>query len=162
MQERTPEQEFLGQEEDDYNSPQYESFLENFFSLGSIDEKTYDLFDDYKVKLRVLLPAENIEVSKEVGKVDDIISKEQILKIEILARAIVNINGRPLRFSDDDLPEWREWRGIKDPNYKPSEIEQMRHYLRWKIKDPLKNLIYSKYSELLSEQEQLFNELKKK
>ena len=163
MDSRTEEHKFLGKEnEEDFNSPNYDSFLAGIFSFGHISNKTYEVFKGFKVCLRPLTPVENIEVSKEVGKVDDIVTKEQVLKIEVLSRAIININGQALRFPDEDIIEWREFRGIKDNNYKPSEVEQQRHYLKYRFNAPLIGSVYEKYNELLTEQESLFSDLKKK
>lgn len=161
---RTPEDLFLGNEAEDYNSPQYDSFLESIFSLGAIPSKTYDLFEDgnFKVKLRPLTPIENIEISKTAGAYGDIMSKEQVLRIEVLARAIVDFNGQALRFSDENLKEYRDFRGIQDSNYKPSEVEQQRHLVKYRFNNQLINLIYNKYEDLLNTQSKMFADLKKK
>lgn len=164
MSERTPEQDILGSAYtiEDFNSPQYDQFLNHIFNFGKIQNKTFDIADNFKVTLRLLSPAENIEVAKALDDVSNIFGKEQLLKIETLSRAIVKINGNVLRFQDSMVTEWKALLGVTDTNYKPNEVEQQRNIIRHQFSPQLINIIYSKYDELLKEQEQLFEKLKKK
>lgn len=160
---RTPEDKFLGKELiDDFNSPQYDDFLTTIFAFGSIPAKTFSIVKGLEVKLKILAPVENIEVGKKVDSVDGLVSKESFLRIETLARAIVVINGQVLRFSDSMIEEWKEFRGITTKEYKPSEVEQQRFLISHRFNNHLINLIYGKYVELLEEQKNIFNDLKKK
>lgn len=157
---RTPEDEFLGRSQStDFNSVYYDQFLNHLFSFGAIKDKTFEIFPELNITLRVLLPAENIEVAKALDDVGNIIAKEIVLKVETLARAITKVNGQLLRFPDENVKEWQEFRNSKE---NPSDIEQQRFYLKYKFKPQLINIIYEKYNELLKEQEEKFIELKKK
>ena len=157
---RTPEDDFLGRDKStDFNSIYYEQFLNQIFNFGTIQDKTFEIFPEFNVTLRILAPAENIEVAKALDDATNIIAKELLLKIETLARAIVKVNGQLLRFPDENITEWQVFRNTKE---KPSEIEQQRFYLKYKFKPQLINLVYEKYNELLKEQETKFIELKKK
>lgn len=157
MSERTQEQDFLGIE--NLNSPQYDSFLNFIFTYGHIDQKTYEISKDFNVTLKCLTSAENIEVSKALDNESSLITKQLILKIETLARAIVKVNGNLLSFTDRMIDEWKEFRGAKDT---PSEVEQRRFLLRYRILPHLLNEMYEKYVALLKEQDEKFSELKKK
>ena|SRR4030067_1586115 len=157
MSDRTQEQEFLGIE--NLNSLQYDSFLNFIFAYGHIDHKTYEISKDFSITLKCLTSAENIEVSRTLDNESSLITKQLILKIETLARAIVKINGNLLRFPDKMIDEWREFRGVKDS---PSEVEQQRFLLRYRILPHLLNEMYERYIELLKEQDEKFSELKKK
>ena len=157
---RTPEDDFLGRDNStDINSIYYEQFLNHIFSFGTIQDRTFEIFPEFNVTLRILTPAENIEVAKSLDDANNLIAKELLLKIETLARAIVKVNGQLLRFPDENIKEWQDFRNIKD---KPSEVEQQRFYLKYKFKPQLINLVYEKYNELLKEQEDKFLALKKK
>lgn len=155
----TKEQEFLGQ--DDFNSVQYDQFLNQLFSLGTIGEKNYEIVEGFNVALRPLSVVENLEISRKVDVEPGVFSKETVLKQETLARAICRINGNLLRFADTDIAEYNAFRGLA-ADYKPSEFEQQMHFIKYKLAVTLVNQIYSKYSELLKEQEDKFAELKKK
>ncbi len=157
---RTPEEQFLGQlpATDDYNSPFYTSFLNSLVSLGDIRNITYEVFDGISVTLRLLLPIENLEVLKLVDKAPGDYSKGLCLKIETLARAIQQVNGHYLRFSDHDITEWQKFRGIKD---KPTEIDQQRHLLQYSFKQIVVDEIFKKYEQLVKEQQDLLEALKK-
>lgn len=158
--EKTLEDDFLGRDKKtDFNSIYYEQFLNQIFNFGTIQDKTFEIFPEFNVTLRVLLPAENIEVAKSLDDANNIIAKELLFKIETLSRAITKVNGQLLRFPDENILEWQAFRNTKD---KPSEVEQQRFYLKYKFKPQVLNLLYEKYSELLKEQETKFIELKKK
>ena len=157
---RTPEDDFLGIE-NNFNTPQYEQFLDYIFNFGVLPDETFELFDGYKVRLRLLTPAENIEVSKALDD-GNIITKELVHKIETLARSIVNINGNKLRFPDHRIKEYLEFKGIVDQKYVPSEVEQQKFIIKYNFKPAVINIIYEKYSELVKKQESILADLKKK
>lgn len=156
---QTPEQAFLGQ--DDFNSVQYDQFLNQLFSLGTIGEKTYELFEGFNITLRPLSVVETLEISRKIDVEPGVFSKETVNKQETLARAICRINGNLLRFADTDIAEYTAFRGLS-ADYKPTEFEQQMHFIKYKFAPTLLNQIYSKYLELLKEQEDKFTELKKK
>ena len=160
---RTPEDKYLGKELiDDFNSPLYENFLNTIFAFGSIPPRTVTVVDGFAVKLKVLSPVENIEIGKKVDELAGLVSKESALRIETLARSIQAINGQLLRFSDTMVDEWKEFRGITDKAYTPSEVEQQRFLIAHRFNNYLINLIYDKYVGLLDEQKKVFEDLKKK
>lgn len=156
---RTPEDKYLGSEPIDFNSPQYEDFLNTIFTFGSIPPRTVTVVEGLDVKLKLLAPIENIEVGKKVDDANGLVSRESLLRIETLARSIQSINGQSLRFSDIMLKEWKEFR---DVSYDPSEVEQQRFLISYRFNNHLINLIYSKYVDLLDEQKAIFDKLKKK
>ena len=156
----TNEDKFLGVEED-YNSDSYSEFLDSIFAFGTMPNKVTDIVKGLSVTLRVLTPAENLAVSKLVDKAAGIMEKEQLLRMETLSRAIVVVNGQLLRFSDDMIDEWKEFRGLPVEAV-PSDIEQQRFMLKYRFNQPLINITYTKYLEMIDEQEKTFLELKKK
>ena len=156
----TNEDKFLGVEED-YNSADYSEFLDSIFAFGTMPSKVKDIVEGLSVTLRVLTPAENLEVSKIVDKAPGLLEKEQLLRMETLCRAIVVVNGQLLRFSDSMIAEWKEFRGLpEDAN--PSDVEQQRFMLKYRFNQPLINITYTNYLEMVEEQEKTFFELKKK
>ena len=157
----TNEQDFLGIDED-YNTIEYSEFLDNVFKFGSMPNKVVKIVEGLSTTLRILTPAENLEIAKEVDKAVGVLEKEQILRIETLCRAIVQVNGQLLRFSSSMIEEWKEFRGIADKYGAPSDVEQQRFLLRFRFNQPLINIIYKKYLELSDEQEKIFFDLKKK
>ena len=154
----TNEDKFLGVEED-YNSIDYSEFLDSIFAFGTMSSKVVDIVEGLSVTLRILTPAENLEVAKVVDRAAGLMEKEQLLRMETLGRAIVHINGQLLRFSDTMIAEWKDFRGLTD---NPSDVEQQRFMLKHRFNQPLINIIYTKYVELIEEQEKTFFELKKK
>jgi hypothetical protein len=158
---RTPEEQFLGilPTTDDYNSPYYSSFLNNLTSLGDIRNKTYEVFEGISITLRLLLPIENLEVLKIVDRSPGDYSKGLTLKLETLARAIQQVNGHYLRFSDDDIAKWQAFRDTKE---KPTEIDQQRHILQYSFKQMIVDEIFTKYEALVKEQYGAIETLKKK
>ena len=157
----TNEDKFLGVEED-FNSTDYSEFLDNIFSFGTMSNKVVDIVEGLSVTLRVLIPAENLEIAKVVDKANGLMEKEQLLRMETLARAIVHVKGQLLRFSDSMIEEWKEFRGLSDKEPVPSDVEQQRFMIKYRFNQPLINVIYTKYTELVIEQEKTFFELKKK
>mgnify|MGYP001561765050 CR=1 FL=1 len=157
---KTPEQIFLDidSEKDQFNSPQYSIFLDTLFSLGSIPEETYKIFDGLDVTLRILAPVENLEVAKKIDSCPGFSSREYVLKLETLARAVVKVNNQFLRFSESMVSEWQEFRNIVE---KPTEIEQQRYIIQYRFKQFIIDEIFKKYQELLKKQEQVFADLKK-
>ena len=140
---RSKEQNFLGvPHEDDFNSAFYDNFLNHLFTFGNIENKTFEIFDGFKVTLRVLTVAENIEVSRALDNEASVHTKEILLRVEVLVRAIVRINGQLLRFPDSEIEPWKDFRNTKE---NPSEIEQQRYYLRHKFSPELLHIIYEKY-----------------
>jgi hypothetical protein len=157
---RTPEQAYLGilPTVDDYNSPYYSSFLNNLTSLGDIQNKTYEVFQGISLTLRLLLPIENLEVLKLVDRAPGDYSKGLTLKLETLARAIQQVNGHYLRFSDSDIANWQAFRNTKE---KPTEIDQQRHILQYSFKQMVVDEIFKKYEALVKEQQESIEALKK-
>ena len=158
-QTRTPEEEFLDiPPTDDFNSPQYQSFLSSIFNFGTIPSKTFELSKSFRVKLRLLSPVENLEILKKVDIAPGNLSRMEILVIETLTRAIESINGQYLRFDDEMKHEWKQFRNITT---EPSTWEQQRYILSYRFQKPVLTEIFSKYQELLTEQEKLLEDLKK-
>lgn len=156
---RTPEEEFLDLPPiEDYNSIQYSLFLDQIFSLGTIQPETFKIFEGLYVTLRVLLPVENLEVSKKVDTSPGMYSKDFVLKLETLARSIERVNGQYLRFSESMIKEWQDFRNTTD---KPTEVEQQRYILLYRFKTFIINEIFKRYSELLKKQEEILTDLKK-
>jgi len=156
---RTPEEEFLDLPPiEDYNSIQYSLFLDQVFSQGTIPSETYKVFEGFYVTLRVLLPVENLEVSKKVDVSPGMYSKDFVLKLETLARAIEKVNGQFLRFSETMIKDWQDFRSTTD---KPTEVEQQRYIILYRFKVFVINEIFKKYSELLKKQEEVLTNLKK-
>lgn len=157
----TNESKFLGVEED-FNSVDYSEFLDNIFSFGTMPNKVVGIVEGLSVTIRVLTPAENLEIAKVVDKATGLMEKEQLLRMETLCRAIVQVNGQLLRFSDSMIAEWKEFRGLSDNDSTPSDVEQQRFMIKFRFNQPLINVAYTKYTELIVEQEKTFFELKKK
>lgn len=156
---RTPEEVFLdAPPTDDFNSPQYQSFLSSAFNFGAIPSKTFELSKNFRVKLRVLSPVENLEILKKVDIAPGNLSRMEILVIETLTRAIEAINGQYLRFDDEMKKEWTQFRNT---TVEPSTWEQQRYILSYRFQKPVLTEIFSKYQELLKEQEKLLEDLKK-
>ena len=156
----TNEDRFLGVEED-YNSADYSEFLDNVFAFGTMPNKVVDIVEGLSVTLRILTPAENLEIAKAVDKANGIMEKEQLLRMETLCRAIVQVNGQLLRFSDSMIEEWKEFRGLSDKDSNPSDVEQQRFMIKFRFNQPLINATYAKYTELVVDQEKTFFDLKK-
>ena len=157
----TNEDKFLGVEED-YNSADYSEFLDSIFAFGTMPSRVVDIVVGLSVTLRVITPAENLEIAKVVDLANGLMEKEQLLRMETLCRAIVQVNGQLLRFSDSMIEEWKEFRGLSDKNSNPSDVEQQRFMIKFRFNQPLINITYTKYTELVVEQEKTFLELKKK
>lgn len=159
-QERTKEEQHLDLPPavDDFNSLQYESFLQSLFNLGEIRNRTIEVFKDFKVTLRVLTPVENIEVMKKVDDSPGNASKTLIYKLEVLSRAIEKINGQYLKFSDPMITEWTEFTGKKEI---PTDVEQQRYILKYRTQQFILDEIYKSYEGLLKEQENMMVDLKK-
>lgn len=158
-QSRTIEEEFLGVEvTEDFNSHQYSIFLDQLFSLGTIPEESFKICDGLVAKLRVLLPVENLEIAKKVDAAPGFYSKEIILKLETLSRAISAINNQPIRFSNSMIDEWQKFRNTTE---KPTEIDQQRYIIQYRFKQFIIDEIYKKYQELLVKQESALVNLKK-
>lgn len=157
---RTPEENFLGISPpiDDYNSSHYTSFLNNLTGLGDIKNRPFEVFDGMTVTLRLLLPIENLEVLKIVDRAPGDYSKGQVLKVETLARAIQQVNGHYLRFSENDIADWSAFRNTKE---KPTEIDQQRHILNYNFKQFVVDEIFKKYEALVKEQQEALEALKK-
>lgn len=157
----TNEEKFLGVEED-FNSTDYSEFLASVFAFGTMPNKVVDIVVGLSVTLRVLTPAENLEIARVIDLANGLMEKEQLLRMETLARAIVQVNGQLLRFSDSMIAEWKEFRGLSDKDSIPSDVEQQRFMIKFRFNQPLINIVYTKYTELVIEQEKTFLELKKK
>lgn len=157
----TNEDKFLGVEED-YNSADYSEFLDSIFAFGTMPSRVVDIVVGLSVTLRVITPAENLEIAKVVDLANGLMEKEQLLRMETLCRAIVQVNGQLLRFSDSMIEEWKEFRGLSDKDSNPSDVEQQRFMIKFRFNQPLINITYTKYIELVVEQEKTFLELKKK
>ena len=157
----TNEEKFLGTEED-YNSVDYSEFLDSVFAFGTMPNKVVDIVPGLSVTLRVLTPAENLEIAKVIDLANGLMEKEQLLRMETLARAVVQVNGQLLRFSDSMIAEWKAFRGLSDKDSTPSDVEQQRFMIKFRFNQPLINIAYTKYTELVVEQEKTFLELKKK
>ncbi|MCK5601966.1 hypothetical protein KAR91_08860 [Candidatus Pacearchaeota archaeon] len=157
----TNEDKFLGVEED-YNSADYSEFLDSIFAFGTMPSRVVDIVVGLSVTLRVITPAENLEIAKVVDLANGLMEKEQLLRMETLCRAIVQVNGQLLRFSDSMIEEWKEFRGLSDKDSNPSDVEQQRFMIKFRFNQPLINITYTKYTELVVEQEKTFLELKKK
>lgn len=159
-QERSKEQQYLDlpPSTDDFNSPQYDIFLQSLFNLGEIRNRTIEVFQDFKVTMRVLTPVENIEVMKRVDDAPGNTSRNLIFKLEVLSRAIEKINGQYLRFSDAMMSEWKEFTDRKDT---PTEVEQQRYILKYRTQQFVLDEIYKCYEGLLKEQETQMADLKK-
>ena len=160
----TNEDKFLGVDSDysDYNSIDYSEFLDSIFAFGTMPSKVIDIVEGLSVTLRVLTPAENLEIAKVVDKASGLMEKEQLLRMETLCRAIVAVNGQLLRFSDTMIEEWKEFRGLSNKDSNPSDVEQQRFMIKFRFNQPMINIGYTKYTELIIEQEKTFFELKKK
>lgn len=157
---RTPEEEFLDvSPTDDFNSPQYQAFLSSVFNFGSIQAKTFEIGTNFRVKLRILTPIENLELLKKVDMAPGPLSKTDLLIVETLTRAIESINSHVLRFDDEMLKEWQVFRNLSE---KPTGWEQQRYILQYRFQRPVLIDIFSKYQELLKEQEQVLENLKKR
>ena len=156
---RTPEEAFLDvPPTDDFNSPQYQSFLSSLFNFGAIPSKTFELSKNFRVKLRILSPIENVEILKKVDILPGNLSRVETLIIETLTRAIESINGQYLRFDDEMKNEWKQFRNT---TVEPSTWEQQKYILSYRFQKPVLTEIFSKYQELLKEQEKLLEDLKK-
>lgn len=157
---RNPEEEYLDlSPTDDFNSPQYQIFLSSVFNFGTIPPKTFELGTNFKVKLRILTPIENLEILKKVDLAPGPLSKTEILVVESLTRALETVNGHVLRFDDEMIKEWQQFRNTSE---KPTGWEQQRYILQYRFQKPVLMEIYSKYQELLREQEQVLENLKKR
>ena len=157
----TNEDKFLGVEED-FNSVDYSEFLDSIFAFGTMPSKVVDIVAGLSITLRVLTPAENLEIAKIIDRANGLMEKEQLLRMETLCRAIVSVNGQLLRFSDSMIAEWKEFRGLSSKDSTPSDVEQQKFMIKYRFNQPLINIIYTKYTELIVEQEKTFFELKKK
>lgn len=157
---RTPEEEFLDIPPaiEDFNTPQYSIFLDSLFSLGNISDTVVEVLEGLTVKFRLLTVAENIEVMKIVDSCPGDVSKIYVLKLETLARAVDQINGQHLRFSESMLAEWQHFRKTSE---KPSDIEQQRTILRYRFKQGIVSQLFDKYQELQKKQDDLILSLKK-
>ena len=121
----TNEDKFLGVEED-YNSADYSEFLDSVFAFGTMPSKVVDIVEGLSTTLRILTPAENLEVAKVIDKATGVMEKEQLLRMETLCRSITQVNGQLLRFSDSMVEEWKEFRGLTSKDISPSEVEQQK------------------------------------
>jgi hypothetical protein len=159
-QERTKEEQHLDlpPAADDFNSLQYDAFLQSLFNLGEIRNRTIEVFQDFKVTLRVLTPVENIEVMKRVDEAPGNTSRNLIFKLEVLSRAIEKINGQYLRFSESMLSEWHEFTNKKEI---PTEVEQQRYILKYRTQQFVLDEIFKSYEGLLEEQKNQMIDLKK-
>lgn len=157
----TNEGKFLGVEED-FNSADYSEFLDSIFAFGTMPNKVVNIVEGLSATLRVLTPVENLEIAKVVDRANGLMEKEQLLRMETLCRAIIQVNGQLLRFSDSMIEEWKEFRGLSDKDSNPSDVEQQRFMIKFRFNQPLINITYTKYTELVVEQEKTFLELKKK
>lgn len=156
---RTPEESYLDTEPtEDYNSAQYNIFIDSLFTYGNIPNETYKVFDGLNVTLRILSPIENIEIAKKIDSAPGFNSKDLLLKLEVLARSIVAVNTQCLRFSESMLKEWQDFRNTTE---KPTDIEQQRFILQYRFKQLMIEEIYKKYQDLLKKQEDIFSNLKK-
>lgn len=157
---QTPEEEFLDiPPTDDFNSPQYQSFLSSVFNFGVIPSKTFEIGTNFRVKLRVLSPIETLEILKKVDVAPGNLSRIDTLIIETLTRAIEAVNGQYLRFDDEMKKEWTQFRNT---TVEPSTWEQQRYILSYRFQKLVLTEIFSKYQDLLKEQEKLLEDLKKK
>ncbi len=159
--ERTPEQELLDSispEEVDFNSDQYGQFLEGLFRFGTVPPKVFNLGKNFKVKLQILTPAENLEVTKKIDQLPGNLSKEKTLILETLSRAILSVNNYPIRFDEKMIAEWKEFRNTTT---EPTLIEQQRFILTHRFQQGVLELTYSKYRELAKEQAEAILSLKK-
>ena len=156
----TNEDKFLGSE--DYNSADYSEFLDSIFAFGTMKNRVVDIVEGLSTTLRILTPAENLEVAKVIDKATGLMEKEQLLRVETLCRAIAAVNGQQLRFSDSMIEEWKGFRGLSNKESNPSDVEQQKFMIKFRFNQPLINIMYAKYIELIEEQEKKFFDLKKK
>lgn len=143
----------------DVNSYAYDVFLTQIFNFGVIKPKIFSISEGFNVTLRLLTPMEFIEVLKKVEEFNGNLTKEKILIIETLSRAIERVNGQFLRFDDEMV---QDWKGLKRTDRDPSVLEQQRDILLLRFQQLVLNVIYEKYIELQREQEKMFDALKKK
>jgi hypothetical protein len=137
-------------------------FLEQLFFLGYAKSGQKTVYKDDKLELivefRTLTPTEIRDVFENVGKFNTGTAQAITTEIEILARAIVTINGMPLILDTKDRESFFTRMG-----HQPSPLDMARMILMEKFKSMhVLDIMYEAYNEFAESVAQSFEDVKKK